>query len=102
RPIWPYSSSVRACTATARDVVPGSAVLSTIRTRTPSRVSHRANTRPVGPAPMMRTSVSRIDDASIIKGLADFGPVGERYVTSYLLETTGHSIERIAGLAGSC
>ena len=36
-----YSSSVRACTASARDVVPGSAVLSTIRTRTPSRVSHK-------------------------------------------------------------
>src|SRR5205814_988007 len=57
RPIWRYSSSVRACTARARDVVPGSAVLSTIRTRTPSRVSQRASTRPVGPAPTTRTSV---------------------------------------------
>ena len=61
RPIWRYSSSVRACTASAREVVPGSAVLSTILTRTPSRVSHRANTRPVGPAPTMRTSVSRVE-----------------------------------------
>src|SRR5438067_4081551 len=57
RPICPYSSSVRACTATARDVVPGSEVLSTIRTGTPSRASHSANTRPVGPAPTIRTSV---------------------------------------------
>src|ERR1700674_384613 len=64
-PIWRYSSSVRACTATARDVVAGSAVLSTILTRTPSRVSHRASTRPVGPAPTMRTSVSLLDDAFI-------------------------------------
>src|SRR4051794_37575254 len=57
-PTWRYSSSVRACTARARDVVPGSEVLSTMRTRMPSRVSHRANTKPVGPAPTMRTSVS--------------------------------------------
>src|SRR5262249_25623612 len=56
-----YSSRVRAWTATAREVVPGSAVLSMIRTRTPSLVSQRASTRPVGPAPMIRTSRSLID-----------------------------------------
>ena len=54
---WLYSSSVRACTASARDVVPGSAVWSTILTLTPKCVSHKANTRPVGPAPTIRTSV---------------------------------------------
>src|SRR5207302_3663285 len=52
----------RPCTAPARAVVSGSAFSSTLLTRTPRRVSHRANTRPVGPAPTMRTSVSRIDD----------------------------------------
>ena len=41
----------------ARDVVPGSEVLSMIRTRTPSRVSQSANTKPVGPAPTIRTSL---------------------------------------------
>jgi hypothetical protein len=55
-----YSSSVRACTATARDVVDAAAFLSTMRTRTPSRVSHSASTSPVGPAPTTRTSVSRL------------------------------------------
>ena len=34
-------------------------VVSTIRTRTPRRVSHRANTRPIGPAPTIRTSHGR-------------------------------------------
>jgi hypothetical protein len=29
-----------------------------MRTRMPNRVSHRATTKPVGPAPTMRTSVS--------------------------------------------
>src|SRR5947207_12090046 len=47
--------------ATARDVVPGSGVLSRIRTLTPSRLSHRARTRPVGPAPTIRTRRSAID-----------------------------------------
>src|ERR1700756_2846256 len=65
RPTWQYNSSVRACTATARDVVPASAVLSMILTRTPNRVSHSANTKPVGPAPTIRTSVSRLDDGCI-------------------------------------
>ena len=65
RPTWRYSSSVRACTASARDVVPGSAVLSTIRTRMPSRVSHSANTKPVGPAPTMRTSVFSVNEGCI-------------------------------------
>src|SRR5215510_1682167 len=41
--------------ATARDVVAGVVVLSMIRTGTPSRVSHSAMTRPVGPAPTMST-----------------------------------------------
>ena len=74
-PIWLYSSSVRACTAIARDVVPGSAVLSTILTRTPSRVSHRANTKPVGPAPTIRTSVLGVDDFCIVsdQGFRKFG-----------------------------
>ena len=53
KPTWRYSSRVRACTASAREVVPGSAVWSIIRTRTPSRVIHSAKTRPVGPAPMI-------------------------------------------------
>ena len=44
--------------ASAREVVPGSEVLSIIRTRTPSRISHSPNTSPVGPAPTTRTSVS--------------------------------------------
>src|SRR6059058_5600034 len=57
RPICRYSSSVRAWTPMARDVVPGSGVLSMILTRTPHRVSQRASTRPVGPAPAIRTSV---------------------------------------------
>src|ERR1700685_4087106 len=42
--------------ASAREVVPGSAVLSMIRTLAPSLVSQRARTRPVGPAPTTRTS----------------------------------------------
>jgi hypothetical protein len=57
-PACAYSSSVRACTARAREVVPGSVVLSTIRTRTPIRVSQSARTNPVGPAPAIRTSGS--------------------------------------------
>src|SRR4051794_16043332 len=44
--------------ASARDVVPDSEVLSMIRTRTPSLVSQMARTRPVGPAPMITTSVA--------------------------------------------
>jgi hypothetical protein len=56
---------LRACTASAREVVPSSAVLSTILTGTLSCVNHSANTKPVGPAPTMRTSVSRIIDALI-------------------------------------
>src|SRR5947207_132534 len=45
----------------------GSFLRLTILTRTPSRVNHSANTKPVGPAPTMRTSVSRIDDALIVE-----------------------------------
>src|SRR5258705_6737053 len=33
-----------------------------IRTRTPSRVSHRANTKPVGPAPTIRMSLFSVKD----------------------------------------
>src|ERR1700730_3199549 len=54
---WRYSSRVRACTASAREVVPGSAALSTILNRTPRRASQFPRTRPVGPAPTMRTSL---------------------------------------------
>ena len=48
-------------TARAREVVPGSAVLSMIRTATPSLVSQRASTRPVGPAPTIKTGTSVLD-----------------------------------------
>jgi hypothetical protein len=41
----------------AREVVPASAVLSIMRSLTPSLVSQSARTRPVGPAPMIRTSL---------------------------------------------
>jgi hypothetical protein len=40
-----------------REVVLASAVLSIIRTLTPSLVSQSARARPVGPAPMIRTSL---------------------------------------------
>src|SRR5262245_11758594 len=66
-----YSSRVRAWTATAREVVPGSAVLSMIRTRTPSRVSQRASTRPVGPAPMIRTGQSVIASLPISRATSE-------------------------------
>src|ERR1700736_2912721 len=46
-----------------------------IRTRTPSLVSQRANTKPVGPAPTMRTSVSRLGDAFTVWK----APSGQRY-----------------------
>jgi hypothetical protein len=36
--------------------VPEAASLSMILTGTPKRVSHKANTKPVGPAPTMSTS----------------------------------------------
>src|ERR1700735_3786628 len=49
--------------ARARDVVPGWGTGSTMRTRTPWRVSISARTRPVGPAPAMRTCASRCGDA---------------------------------------
>src|ERR1700733_13603787 len=44
--------------ATAREVVAGSASLSTIRTAMPSRASHTARANPVGPAPTIRTVAS--------------------------------------------
>src|SRR4051794_38468165 len=46
---------MRAWTTMARDVVPGSAALSMIRTPIPRRISQSAKTRPVGPAPTIRT-----------------------------------------------
>ena len=52
---------MRACTAKAREVVPGSAVLSMIRTATPSLVSQSASTSPVGPAPTIKTGTSVLD-----------------------------------------
>ena len=45
-----------------REVVPGSAALSTMRTWTPSRVSQSASTKPVGPAPTMRTGSTLAGD----------------------------------------
>jgi hypothetical protein len=42
----------------AREVVPGSAALSTMRTFTPKWLSHSASTKPVGPAPTINTSIS--------------------------------------------
>ena len=54
------NSIVRACTASAREVVPGSAARSTMRTRIPSLVSHSASHRPVGPAPTMRTGAGSL------------------------------------------
>jgi hypothetical protein len=46
---------VRPCTAKARDVLPGSAVLSMIRSGMPNCVNQSASTRPVGPAPTINT-----------------------------------------------
>src|SRR5215510_4809913 len=66
KPIWRYNSSVRACTATAREVVPGSAVWSMIRTATPMRVSQSATVRPVGPAPTISTCARGSDPISSI------------------------------------
>src|ERR1700682_1824514 len=69
-PICRYNSRVRACTTSAREVVPGSAALSTMRTRTPRRWSQSARTRPVGPAPAIRTSVSDMAwSASLFRAL---------------------------------
>src|SRR5262245_60393682 len=48
---------MRECTTSARDVVPGSATLSMMCTSTPRRASQSASTRPVGPAPTIKTSV---------------------------------------------
>src|ERR1700678_584815 len=42
------------------------------RTRTPRRASQRARTRPVGPAPTTRTSVSRFGDSVIKRGSLAF------------------------------
>src|SRR5215469_10563866 len=55
-----YSSSVRAWTARAREVVPGSDVLSMMRGLTPTLLSQSERTRPVGPAPTTRTSLYAI------------------------------------------
>src|SRR5215831_17001965 len=48
-----------------------------IRTRTPSRVSQRASTRPVGPAPTIRTGQSVIDSLPVAT-LAAFARAGPR------------------------
>ncbi len=50
------NSSVRACITSAREVVPGPSVLSTMRSGTSWRASHSASMRPVGPAPAMSTA----------------------------------------------
>jgi hypothetical protein len=44
-------------TASAREVVPGSSVLSMMRILAQSFVNHKARTKPVGPAPTIRTSL---------------------------------------------
>src|SRR5262249_34966451 len=62
----PFNSSVRAWTAKARDVVPGSAVLSMTRTVTPSFVSQSARTKPVGPAPTIKTSLRAISTPELV------------------------------------
>jgi len=49
----PTSPSVHEC---AREVVPGSAALSTTRTCRPRRRNHNASSKPVGPAPTIKTS----------------------------------------------
>src|SRR5437762_1185646 len=66
---------MRAWTTMARDVVPGSAALSMIRTGIPWRVSQRAKTRPVGPAPTIRIWVSRTTG-----GLMFPGAVGGEFI----------------------
>src|SRR5262245_43400634 len=52
---------MRAWTASARDVVPGPAVVSTIRAAIPCRARNSASARPVGPAPTISTSQSGAD-----------------------------------------
>lgn len=47
---------VCACTTVAREVPPGPALLSTMRTLLPCLIGQSASTRPVGQAPTMRTS----------------------------------------------
>jgi hypothetical protein len=57
-PSWRYSSSVRACTKSAREVVPGSAVLSLMRILAPGFVDHSARTiSRSDPHPTIRTSL---------------------------------------------
>lgn len=58
------------CTATARDVNDGAGSVSMILTRTPSLASHKASTKPVGPAPTIRTSVSQVEGAVISRSYA--------------------------------
>ncbi len=41
-----------------------------ILTRTPSLASHKASTKPVGPAPTIRTSVSQVEGAVISRSYA--------------------------------
>ena len=47
-------------------VIPGSAVLSIILTRRPTCASQSAKTKPVGPAPTTRTSVSVLADTVML------------------------------------
>src|SRR5215472_1356043 len=52
-----YVSSVRACTASARDSRVGPFFLSIPSGRMPNRANQQASMRPVGPAPTINTSV---------------------------------------------
>jgi hypothetical protein len=56
----------------AREVAPGSAVLPAMRALTPNFVSHSARTKPVGPAPAIKTSQRAIPN--IIRRHNERGP----------------------------
>ena len=64
RPRASSSSSVRACTANALVMLGAVARRSSTRQRTPASASSQASVRPVGPAPMMRTSVFMVTPGS--------------------------------------
>jgi hypothetical protein len=76
---WRYSSSVRACTMSAREAVPGPVVLSIMRMLAPSFVSHRARARPVGPAPTIRTSWRMVGN---LERTSCKGPLGRQICDS--------------------
>src|SRR5262245_60149207 len=51
-----------------------------MRTRTPSRLSQMANTRPVGPAPQMRTCVVGIDTLEFLSSHSGRSYPGAAYM----------------------